>query len=92
MLSPSTTNEIIQNWRVHQIDKSSVDVQIGLLSEKILIVEKFLHGRVRVDESHIRARLTLIKLIGQRRKLLNYLKNTATSRYKNCINRISKLN
>lgn len=90
MLSSSVINETIQKWRVHRVDKSSADVQIGLLTEKISIIEHFLNRRVKVDEQYIQARLTLIKLLWERRKLLKYLKLTATSRYEKCLKRFKK--
>ena len=90
MLSSSVINETIQKWRVHRVDKSSADVQIGLLTEKISIVENFLNRCVRFDEQYTQTRLILIKLLWERRKLLKYLKLTATSRYEECLKRFKK--
>ena len=90
MLSSSVINETIQKWRVHRVDKSSADVQIGLLTEKISIVENFLSRRIRFDEQYIQARLTLIKLLWERRRLLKYIKISDTVRYKECLKRFKK--
>ena len=88
MLSAAVIQETIQKWRIHRIDKSSTDVQIGLLTEKITVVEKFLKGKVKIDDQYIQMRLALIKLLWERRRLLKYLKTTATTRYKECLKRL----
>lgn len=56
MLSAAVIQETIQKWRIHRIDKSSADVQIGLLTEKITVVEKFLKGKVKIDDQYIQMR------------------------------------
>ena len=91
MLSAVVIQETIQKWRIHRIDKSSADVQIGLLTEKITVVEKLLKGKVKIDDQYIQMRLTLIKLLWERRRLLKYLKTTATTRYRECLKRLKRV-
>jgi ribosomal protein S15 len=88
MLSLAVIQETIQKWRIHRADKSSVDVQIGLLTEKITVVEKLFKRKVRIDDQYIQMRLTLIKLLWERQLLLKYLKITATTRYRECLKRL----
>lgn len=69
--------ELITKYRVHESDTGSASVQIALLSGRIhQLNEHFLSHKK--DHS---SRRGLLKLVGQRRKLLSYLKDTDSERY-----------
>jgi len=76
--------EIIAQFKTHEKDTGSPEVQIALLSERIrYLTEHFgLHKR----DHH--SRRGLLKLVGQRRRLLNYLKENNVDRYRTIIERL----
>ncbi len=76
--------EITKKFQLHEKDTGSADVQIALLTEKILEITEHLK---RSPKDHA-SRLALLKLVGQRRKLLDYLNSTDTKRYQTLINRL----
>ena len=76
--------EIITNYRIHDKDTGSPEVQIAILSERIGYLTE--HFRTHTKDHH--SRRGLLKLVGQRRKLLDYLKNTNKERYDIIINRL----
>ena len=68
---------IIEQHRVHGTDTGSPEVQIALLSARITYLTE--HFRTHTKDHH--SRRGLLKLVGQRRKLMNYLMQTDKSRY-----------
>lgn len=76
-LDKKTKEEITKEYQLHDKDTGSADVQIALLSERI--AELTDHMKL-MPKDHA-SRLTLLKLVGQRRKLLDYLASTDTERY-----------
>ncbi len=76
--------EIISNYRIHDKDTGSPEVQIAILSERIGYLTE--HFRIHTKDHH--SRRGLLKLVGQRRKLLDYLKTTNRERYDNIISRL----
>jgi len=84
-LDKSVINEITEKYRVSDKDTSSADVHAALLTEKIRIVEDQLRRYPR--DSNIR--LVLLRLVGDRRKYLDYLNSTNTARYKTLIKRLN---
>ena len=83
-LDKSVKEEITKKFQLHEKDTGSADVQIAILTERI--VELTEHLKVTSKDSH--SRLSLLKLVGQRRKLLDYLNSTDTERYQNLIVRL----
>ena len=83
-LDKGTKEEITKKFQLHEKDTGSADVQIALLTEKITELTDHLK-RYPKDTA---ARLGLLKLVGQRRKLLDYLNSTDTKRYQTLINRL----
>lgn len=82
--------EIIQEFRLHKGDKSSVGVEIGELSEKIQRLEDFI---AKIDEDHpcfLSYRLNLIKLVNSRRRLLNLLLSTNTGLHNKIKNKLER--
>ena len=76
--------QIISDYKIHDKDTGSPEVQIAILSERIGYLTD--HFRVHAKDHH--SRRGLLKLVGQRRKLLDYLKNTNKERYDNIIGRL----
>jgi len=76
--------EIIGNFRAHEKDTGSSEVQIALLSERIRYLTE--HFKVHKRDHH--SRRGLLKLVGQRRRLLNYLKEYKVDRYRMIIDRL----
>ncbi|KUK10525.1 MAG: 30S ribosomal protein S15 [Clostridia bacterium 41_269] len=78
-------SEIIEKFRLHENDTGSPEVQIAILTERIEQLSE--HLKVHKKDHH--SRRGLLKMVGQRRRLLNYLKNKDIERYRAII---SKLN
>jgi len=72
---------IIEKFRLHESDTGSAEVQIALLSERI----GYLTDHFKVHKKDHHSRRGLLKLVGQRRRLLDYLKSKSVDRYKNLI-------
>lgn len=83
-LDKRTKDEITQGFQLHEKDTGSADVQIAILSARI---EEITEHVKHAPHDH-NSRLALLKLVGQRRKLLNYLKSTNTKRYQALIARL----
>ncbi|WP_213318155.1 MULTISPECIES: 30S ribosomal protein S15 [Chlamydiifrater] len=84
-LDKGTKEEITKRFQLHEKDTGSADVQIAILTEHIADLKEHLK---RSPKDH-NSRLSLLKLVGQRRKLLEYLNSTDTERYKNLIKRLN---
>ncbi|MFN0064768.1 MAG: 30S ribosomal protein S15 [Chlamydiales bacterium] len=84
-LDKGTKEEITKKFQLHEKDTGSADVQIAILTERIAEITDHLK---RFPKDH-NSRLSLLKLVGQRRKLLEYLNSTDTERYKNLIKRLN---
>lgn len=76
-LDKGTKEEITKKFQLHEKDTGSADVQIAILSERIAEITEHLK---RTPKDH-NSRLSLLKLVGQRRRLLDYLNSTDTKRY-----------
>lgn len=76
--------EIINDFKVHDKDTGSAEVQIAILSERIGYLTE--HFRTHAKDHH--SRRGLLKLVGKRRKLLDYLKTTNKERYDTVIGRL----
>jgi len=70
--------EIIAKYRIHESDTGSPEVQIALLSERIAYLTE--HFKIHKKDHH--SRRGLLKLVGQRRRLLDYLRSKNVDRYK----------
>jgi small subunit ribosomal protein S15 len=75
---------LIEGYRLHDSDTGSPEVQIALLSERINGLTE--HFKVHQKDHH--SRRGLLKLIGQRRGLLEYLRGKDTERYRQVIERL----
>ena len=83
-LNKTKKEAIIQNFKRHPDDTGSPEVQIALLTERIN--DLIDHLRIHKHDHH--SRRGLLKLVGQRRRQLNYLSRTAPDRYRDVIKRL----
>jgi small subunit ribosomal protein S15 len=83
-LSKDRKTGIIGNYRTHDSDTGSPEVQVALLSERINYLTE--HFKVHAKDHH--SRRGLLKLVGQRRRLLDYLKSKDSERYTELIKRL----
>lgn len=75
---------VITNYRLHEHDTGSPEVQIALLSERINHLSE--HFKTHKKDHH--SRRGLLKMVGHRRRLLNYLKRKDITRYREVIERL----
>jgi small subunit ribosomal protein S15 len=75
----------IQALRMHDKDTGSADVQVALLTRRINQLTDHLKGHVKDHSS----RRGLLQMVARRRKLLDYLKRTASERYRNVIEKLN---
>ncbi|OQB25310.1 MAG: 30S ribosomal protein S15 [Firmicutes bacterium ADurb.Bin182] len=73
--------EIIEKYKLHEGDTGSPEVQIALLTERI----NHLNEHLKANKKDHHSRRGLLKMVGQRRGLLNYLKDKDIERYRNII-------
>ena len=76
--------EIISTYKTHDGDTGSPEVQVALLSDRISYLTE--HFKTHAKDHH--SRRGLLKLVGQRRRLLDYLKRTNEGRYQKLIERL----
>ena len=69
--------KMIEEFRIHERDTGSADVQVALLTQRINHLTEHLQKNVKDHSS----RRGLLKMVGQRRRLLDYLHTTDASRY-----------
>jgi len=81
VLTTEAKKEIIGKFKLHSSDTGSPEVQIALLSNRITYLTE--HFQTHKKDHH--SRRGLLKLVGQRRKLLNYLKRLDINRYQQII-------
>lgn len=84
-LDKQTKEDITKRFRIHEKDTGSADVQIAILTERIVELTEHLK---RNSKDHA-SRLGLLKLVGQRRRLLDYLNSTDTKRYQTLIKKLN---
>ncbi len=77
-LAPGAKQALIESARTHETDTGSPEVQIGLLTQRIVYLTE--HFKTHKKDHH--SRRGLLKLVGRRRRLLDYLKNKDVERYK----------
>ena len=84
MLKTSKKSKIIKEYKVHDKDTGSSDVQVAILTKQIKELTK--HLKKHPKDNH--SRLGLLKMIAKRRKLLDYLLNNDEKRYKRIIKKL----
>ena len=83
-LTREKKSEIISTYGNHEKDTGCSEVQIALLTERINILTE--HFKTHKKDHH--SRRGLLKMVGQRRRLLNYLIKTDIERYRNIISKL----
>jgi len=76
--------EVVEQFRLHQTGTGSPEVQVALLSQRIDHLTE--HFKLHVKDHH--SRRGLLMLVGQRRRLLDYLRKNEYERYRSLIQRL----
>jgi small subunit ribosomal protein S15 len=83
-LEKDLKQDLIGKFKIHEADTGSPEVQIALLSERI----KYLTEHFKTHKKDFHSRRGLLKMVGRRRRLLDYLKGKSVDRYKEIIERL----
>ena len=83
-LAKETKEQIVTDFRSHDADTGSPQVQVALLSKRINELTE--HFKIHKKDNH--SRRGLLKMVSQRRSLLDYLKRTDIERYHEVVNRL----
>ncbi|MBT9131531.1 MAG: 30S ribosomal protein S15 [Syntrophomonadaceae bacterium] len=83
-MSKKGKEEIISNFRVHEKDTGSAEVQIALLTERINGLTTY----TKVHKKDHHGKRGLLMIVGQRRKLLDYLKKEDVGRYQTIVKKL----
>ena len=81
VLTAGAKKGIIDRFKIHEKDTGSPEVQIALLTSRI----KYLTEHFKLHKKDHHSRRGLLKLVGQRRRLLNYLKRKDVEKYRDLI-------
>lgn len=81
VLTVEDKKKLIEQYKLHETDTGSPEVQIGLLTHRI----SYLTEHLKVHKKDHHSRRGLLILVGRRRKLLNYIKNNDVKRYRTII-------
>ena len=83
-LAPEAKAELIQKYCLHDGDTGSPEVQIAILTERI----NYLTEHLKTHRKDHHSRRGLLKMVGQRRGLLNYLQSKNIERYRVILERL----
>jgi len=83
-LSIEEKRVIIEKYRVHDSDTGSPEVQVAILTERI----NYLTEHLKTHKKDHHSRRGLLKMVGRRRALLDYLKDTDIDRYRAIVERL----
>ncbi len=83
-LTVQDKQEIVDKFKRHESDTGSPEVQIALLTARI----EYLTGHLQEHRKDHHSRRGLLKMVGQRRRLLNYLQNTDIDRYRELLGKL----
>lgn len=81
VFSSEDKKRLIEKFKLHETDTGSPEVQVGLLTHRI----SYLTEHLKVHKKDHHSRRGLLMLVGQRRRLLQYVKNKDVKRYRNII-------
>ncbi|MCI7123846.1 MAG: 30S ribosomal protein S15 [Clostridia bacterium] len=84
MITKEIKNNIIEEYKTHEGDTGSPEVQVAILTYRI----NDLNEHLKEHHKDFHSRRGLLKMVGQRRNLLKYLKNTDIERYRSLIARL----
>ncbi len=85
MLTLEAKQEIIAKYRVHETDTGSPEVQIAILTARI----EYLTNHLKEHKKDHHSRRGLLKLVGQRRNMLAYLRNKNLDRYRAILEKLN---
>ncbi len=85
MLSPKEKLKVLEKVRIHEKDTGSAEAQVALFSEEIEQLTKHLKKHKKDNSS----RLGLLKMVGKRKRLLNYLKREDLKRYNTLVKKLN---
>ena len=83
-LAAEVKKQTVTKYKLHNSDTGSPEVQVALLSQRILLLTE--HFKTHAKDHH--SRRGLLMMVARRRRLLKYLKNSDPDRYKTLIQRI----
>ncbi|MFP7169171.1 30S ribosomal protein S15 [Terribacillus sp. 7520-G] len=83
-ISKERKNQLIAEYKTHDTDTGSPEVQIAVLTEEITTLNE--HLRTHKKDHH--SRRGLLKMVGRRRNLLNYLREKDVTRYRELIQKL----
>lgn len=83
-LTQERKQEILQGYQVHETDTGSADVQVAMLTARI----NQLSTHLKTNKKDHASRRGLLKMIGQRKRLLSYIRNQELTRYQALIQRL----
>ena len=84
MLEKAAKTALVEEYRTHEHDTGSAEVQIAIMTQRIRELTE--HLRVHIHDYH--SKRGLLILVGKRRKMLTYLRNKDFNRYKTLIERL----
>jgi len=84
VLTPDKKQSIIEKYKLHENDTGSPEVQIAILTERI----NYLTEHLKEHKKDHHSRRGLLKMVGQRRGMLNYLKEKDIERYRTIIEQL----
>jgi len=84
LLDHERKQEIIEQYKMHEGDTGSPEVQIALLTERI----SYLTEHLKTHKKDVHSQRGLLKMVGRRRGLLNYLRNKYPERYRELLGRL----
>ena len=85
MLTAELKQSLIEQYRLHEADTGSPEVQIAILTERI----NYLTGHLKMHKKDHHSRRGLLKMVGQRRGLLNYLRDNDIERYRSILEKLN---
>jgi small subunit ribosomal protein S15 len=83
-LSPERKQDLIKSYQIHEGDTGSPEVQIAILTERI----NYLNEHLKINKKDHHSRRGLLKMVGQRRSLLEYLRKNDFERYRSIVTRL----
>lgn len=84
MLTPKEKNALIKKYQIHKDDTGSPEVQVAILTKEIDQVSE--HLKMHRKDNH--SRRGLLKMVGNRRRLLRYLKNEDFKRFEKIVEKL----
>ena len=85
MISKETKAKVMEPFKLHKTDTGSTGAQISILTARINDLTRHLTG----NKKDYTSRVGLLKLVGQRRRLLNYLNRSDSQRYQKVISELN---